>query len=91
MSSVQSSDFHVFTEEMQLSPGGLGEEQPKEPLQSQWLCVCVGAPSGGLSKIGSDPVKAVNDAVEESSNMITGIFKFAANLIAPDDDEGSVF
>uniref|UniRef100_A0A3Q0R3N6 Triadin n=1 Tax=Amphilophus citrinellus TaxID=61819 RepID=A0A3Q0R3N6_AMPCI len=45
----------------------------------------------GLSKIGSDPMKAVNDVVEESSNVITGIFKFAASLIAPDEDEGSVF
>lgn len=55
------------------------------------LCACihVHAPSGGLSKISSDPMKAVNDAVDESSNIITGILKFAANLIAPDDDEGS--
>lgn len=55
------------------------------------LCACihVHAPSGGLSKISSDPMKAVNDAVDESSNIITGIVKFAANLIAPDDDEGS--
>uniref|UniRef100_A0A668VBR9 Triadin n=1 Tax=Oreochromis aureus TaxID=47969 RepID=A0A668VBR9_OREAU len=44
---------------------------------------------GGLSKISSDPMKAVNDAVDESSNIITGILKFAANLIAPDDDEDS--
>lgn len=55
------------------------------------LCACihVHAPSGGLSKISSDPMKAVNDAVDESSNIITGIVNFAANLIAPDDDEGS--
>ncbi|XP_005755648.1 triadin-like, partial [Pundamilia nyererei] len=46
--------------------------------------------SGGLSKISSDPMKAVNDAVDESSNIITGIVKFAANLIAPEEegDEG---
>uniref|UniRef100_A0A3P9BEP9 Triadin n=1 Tax=Maylandia zebra TaxID=106582 RepID=A0A3P9BEP9_9CICH len=46
---------------------------------------------GGLSKISSDPMKAVNDAVDESSNIITGIVKFAANLIAPDDDEGTLY
>lgn len=35
-------------------------------------------------------MKAVNDAVEESSNMISVIFRFAANLIAPEEDEGTV-
>ncbi|KAG8011494.1 Triadin, partial [Nibea albiflora] len=40
--------------------------------------------SGGLSKIGSDPMKAVKDVVEESSNVFSVAFRFAANLIAPD-------
>ncbi|KAK0146585.1 Triadin [Merluccius polli] len=43
--------------------------------------------SGGLTKLGSDPMKAVNDAVEGSSNVLTKILIFAANLIAPDEDE----
>ncbi|CAL8314836.1 unnamed protein product [Boreogadus saida] len=42
---------------------------------------------GGLTKLGSDPMKAVNDAVEGSSSVLTSIFSFAANLIAPDEDE----
>ncbi len=56
------------------------------------LCACihVPVPPGGLSKIGSDPMKVVNDAIEESSNMISLIFRFAANLIAPEEDEGTV-
>uniref|UniRef100_A0A672F379 Triadin n=1 Tax=Salarias fasciatus TaxID=181472 RepID=A0A672F379_SALFA len=43
---------------------------------------------GGLTKIGSDPMKAVNEAVEESSNIFSSILKMAASLVAPDDDEG---
>uniref|UniRef100_A0A3Q1GV94 Triadin n=1 Tax=Acanthochromis polyacanthus TaxID=80966 RepID=A0A3Q1GV94_9TELE len=45
---------------------------------------------GGISRIGSDPMKAVNDAVEESANVFSVIFKFAANLIAPEEDEGTL-
>lgn len=48
------------------------------------------APAGGLSKISSDPVKAMNEAVDESTNVISSIFKFAASLIAPEDEEGSI-
>uniref|UniRef100_A0A8D2ZX93 Triadin n=1 Tax=Scophthalmus maximus TaxID=52904 RepID=A0A8D2ZX93_SCOMX len=43
---------------------------------------------GGLTKIGSDPMRAVNDAMEESSSAIGALFKFASGLIAPEDDEG---
>ncbi|XP_034555991.1 triadin-like, partial [Notolabrus celidotus] len=46
---------------------------------------------GGLSRIGSDPLKAVNDAVDESTNLISVVFKFAANLIAPEEDEGNLY
>lgn len=46
---------------------------------------------GGLTRIGSDPMKAVNDAVEESSNIVTAILKFAASLVAPDEDEGNLY
>ncbi|XP_014841503.1 PREDICTED: triadin-like, partial [Poecilia mexicana] len=46
---------------------------------------------GGLSKFGSDPVKVVNDAVDESTNIISAVFSFAANLIAPDEEEGTLY
>lgn len=56
------------------------------------LCACIRVPAqpGGLSKISSDPMKAVNDVVEESTNMISVIIKFAANLVAPEEDEGKL-
>uniref|UniRef100_A0A3Q4BKU8 Triadin n=1 Tax=Mola mola TaxID=94237 RepID=A0A3Q4BKU8_MOLML len=44
----------------------------------------------GLSKVASDPMKLVNDVVEESANLVGLVLKFAANLIAPDEDEGTV-
>uniref|UniRef100_A0A3B3Z4N7 Triadin n=1 Tax=Poecilia mexicana TaxID=48701 RepID=A0A3B3Z4N7_9TELE len=47
--------------------------------------------AGGLSKFGSDPVKVVNDAVDESTNIISAVFSFAANLIAPDEEEGTLY
>ncbi len=60
---------------------------------SDWLvcfCACarVSDPLGGLSKIGSDPMKVVGDVMEESTNMISVVLKFAASLIAPEEDEG---
>ncbi|KAG7219123.1 hypothetical protein INR49_019331, partial [Caranx melampygus] len=45
--------------------------------------------SGSLTKIGSDPVQAVNDVLEESANVVSVVFKFAASLIAPEEDEDS--
>nr|XP_040017071.1 triadin-like isoform X2 [Gasterosteus aculeatus aculeatus] len=47
--------------------------------------------SGGLSRIGSDPLKAVNDAVEESTNAIGAVLKFVAGLVAPEDEEGNLY
>uniref|UniRef100_A0A3Q3IT05 Uncharacterized protein n=1 Tax=Monopterus albus TaxID=43700 RepID=A0A3Q3IT05_MONAL len=44
---------------------------------------------GGLSRIGSDPMKALSDAMDESANVISGMLKYAANLIAPEEDEGT--
>ncbi|KAJ3606327.1 hypothetical protein NHX12_025848 [Muraenolepis orangiensis] len=44
--------------------------------------------SGGLTKLGSDPLKAINDAVEGSSNLLNTVLSFAASLIAPEEDEG---
>nr|XP_040017070.1 triadin-like isoform X1 [Gasterosteus aculeatus aculeatus] len=46
---------------------------------------------GGLSRIGSDPLKAVNDAVEESTNAIGAVLKFVAGLVAPEDEEGNLY
>uniref|UniRef100_H2M4V0 Triadin n=1 Tax=Oryzias latipes TaxID=8090 RepID=H2M4V0_ORYLA len=41
---------------------------------------------GGINKISSDPMKVVNDAVEESSNVFTAIINFGASLIAPEEE-----
>lgn len=35
-------------------------------------------------------MKAVNDAMEESANVVSVMLKFAASLIAPEEDEGTV-
>uniref|UniRef100_A0A667ZRR2 Triadin n=1 Tax=Myripristis murdjan TaxID=586833 RepID=A0A667ZRR2_9TELE len=43
----------------------------------------------GLSKFSSDPMKVVDHAVEESSNLFDLISNFASSLIAPDDTEGT--
>ncbi|CAG5928417.1 unnamed protein product [Menidia menidia] len=45
--------------------------------------------SGGLSKMRSDPLKVVNDAVEESTNLVSAVLNFAASLIAPDEEDGT--
>lgn len=44
---------------------------------------------GGLTRIASDPVRFVNDAVEGSTNLVGAVLKFAANLIAPEEDDGT--
>lgn len=56
------------------------------------LCACIHIPTplGGLSKIGSDPMKVVNEAMDKSTNVVSVMLKFAANLIAPEEDEGTV-
>ncbi|KAJ4920748.1 hypothetical protein JOQ06_027763, partial [Pogonophryne albipinna] len=46
---------------------------------------------GGLSKISADPIKVVNDAMEESTNIIRMIFSFAANMVAPEEEEGNLY
>lgn len=50
---------------------------------------CLPAPPGGLTSIASDPVKAVSDAVDGSANLVTSVLKFAASLVAPDEDDGT--
>ncbi|XP_075869167.1 triadin-like isoform X2 [Nelusetta ayraudi] len=47
--------------------------------------------SGGLSSIASDPVKAVNDVVDGSMNLVGAVMKFAASLVAPDEDDGNLY
>lgn len=47
-------------------------------------------PPGGLRQIGSDPMKVVNDAVEESTNLLSAVLRFAASLVAPEEDKGTV-
>ena len=54
------------------------------------LCVCLHVQPGGLTKIGSDPVHAVNYVLEETTNMFSAILKFAANLVAPEEDDGTL-
>ncbi|XP_034017809.1 triadin-like, partial [Thalassophryne amazonica] len=46
---------------------------------------------GSLSKISSDPMKAVNDVVDESTSVLGAMFRFAVNIIAPDEDEGNLY
>ncbi|XP_075869166.1 triadin-like isoform X1 [Nelusetta ayraudi] len=46
---------------------------------------------GGLSSIASDPVKAVNDVVDGSMNLVGAVMKFAASLVAPDEDDGNLY
>lgn len=53
------------------------------------MCACP-APPGGLRQIGSDPMKVVNDAVEESTNVLSAVLRFAASLVAPEEDKGTV-
>lgn len=58
-----------------------GTEQPD---------VLVSPPTiGGLTRIASDPMRFVNDAVEGSTNLVGAVLKFAANLIAPEEDDGT--
>ncbi|KAI1897480.1 hypothetical protein AGOR_G00083710 [Albula goreensis] len=47
-------------------------------------------PRGGIEEIGSDPMKVVNDAMEESTDWMNAILTFVSDLLAPeeDDDEG---
>ncbi|XP_056150176.1 triadin-like [Lampris incognitus] len=46
---------------------------------------------GGLYKISSDPMKVVNEAMDESSNLVSMMLNFAASLIAPEEDEGNLY
>lgn len=52
-------------------------------------CFFLSAAPGGLTSIASDPVKAVGDAVDGSANLVSTVLKFAASLVAPDEDDGT--
>ncbi|KAJ8396256.1 hypothetical protein AAFF_G00021230 [Aldrovandia affinis] len=44
-------------------------------------------PRGGIQDIGSDPMKVVNDAVEESSDWMNTFMAFVSDLLTPEDDD----
>ncbi|XP_029423983.1 triadin [Nannospalax galili] len=43
--------------------------------------------ASSIAKIGSDPLKFVNDAVEETTDWIYGFFSFLSDVISSDGDE----
>ncbi|XP_042611892.1 triadin-like isoform X4 [Cyprinus carpio] len=42
---------------------------------------------GGIQHISSDPMKAVNEAMDDSTDWITSILNFMTNLVAPEEEE----
>ncbi|XP_041106153.1 triadin-like isoform X8 [Polyodon spathula] len=42
---------------------------------------------GGISKLGSDPMKVIDEVVEESTNWIHGVMSLLSDMIKPDDDD----
>ncbi|KAJ8355936.1 hypothetical protein SKAU_G00187300 [Synaphobranchus kaupii] len=44
-------------------------------------------PRGSIQEIGSDPMKVVNDAVEESSDWMNTVLTFVSDLLAPEEDD----
>uniref|UniRef100_A0A3B1KES8 Uncharacterized protein n=1 Tax=Astyanax mexicanus TaxID=7994 RepID=A0A3B1KES8_ASTMX len=47
-------------------------------------------PSGGMQHISKDPVKAVTDAMEESTDWMSAIMTFMTNLVAPEEEEEGI-
>ncbi|KAK1170857.1 triadin-like [Acipenser oxyrinchus oxyrinchus] len=45
------------------------------------------SPIGGISKLGSDPMKVIDEVVEESTDWIHGVMSLLSDMIAPDDDD----
>lgn len=43
--------------------------------------------ASSIAKIGSDPLKFVNDAVEETSDWIYGFFSLLSDIISSEGDE----
>uniref|UniRef100_A0A8C2D652 Triadin n=1 Tax=Cyprinus carpio TaxID=7962 RepID=A0A8C2D652_CYPCA len=46
-----------------------------------------GSLRGGIQHISSDPMKAVNEAMDDSTDWITSILNFMTNLVAPEEEE----
>ncbi|MGH0165063.1 UNVERIFIED_CONTAM: hypothetical protein FKN15_052995 [Acipenser sinensis] len=42
---------------------------------------------GGISKLGSDPMKVIDEVVEESTDWIHGVMSLLSDMITPDDDD----
>uniref|UniRef100_A0A3B1KFN8 Uncharacterized protein n=1 Tax=Astyanax mexicanus TaxID=7994 RepID=A0A3B1KFN8_ASTMX len=49
-----------------------------------------GGPRGGMQHISKDPVKAVTDAMEESTDWMSAIMTFMTNLVAPEEEEEGI-
>jgi hypothetical protein len=43
--------------------------------------------ASSIAKIGSDPLKLVNDAVEETTDWIYGFFSLLSDIISSEGDE----
>uniref|UniRef100_A0A3B3SSB1 Triadin n=1 Tax=Paramormyrops kingsleyae TaxID=1676925 RepID=A0A3B3SSB1_9TELE len=46
------------------------------------------SPRGNIHHMGSDPMKSVGKAVEESTSWANGVLAFITDLLSPDEDEG---
>lgn len=42
---------------------------------------------GGIQHISTDPMKAVSDAMDDSTDWLTSILTFMTNLVAPEEEE----
>lgn len=42
---------------------------------------------GGIHHISPDPMKAVNEAMDDTTDWITSILTFMTNLVAPEEEE----
>uniref|UniRef100_A0A3B3ST22 Triadin n=1 Tax=Paramormyrops kingsleyae TaxID=1676925 RepID=A0A3B3ST22_9TELE len=46
--------------------------------------------TGNIHHMGSDPMKSVGKAVEESTSWANGVLAFITDLLSPDEDEGDL-
>ncbi|XP_051954441.1 triadin-like isoform X2 [Xyrauchen texanus] len=46
-----------------------------------------GSLRGGIQYIGPDPMKAMNEAMDDSPDWITSMLTFMTNLVAPEEEE----
>uniref|UniRef100_A0A3B3STY8 Triadin n=1 Tax=Paramormyrops kingsleyae TaxID=1676925 RepID=A0A3B3STY8_9TELE len=64
---------------------------PGKVLLRAVRCVCASPQSCCMRNIhhmGSDPMKSVGKAVEESTSWANGVLAFITDLLSPDEDEG---